>query len=387
MGFFLAHLVQIIVGTYFGGVSINWPFIQQDFALGLDDLGIYLAAGMISRLVSSFATGKVIATVGVRTMAVAGIAILATGMLSHVFVRSWPMLLVSSFLVGLGDSAFASAASTYVVANFNTRRLSIFYSMFGIGLMIGPQVVTVMVRDLALNWQAVYLTLGSGVALLCLLILPTSKGWSVHRTSGEGGTALHPATMGQTLRHPLMLITALVLYAYTGLEVSAGQYVYALYTEGRGVDARAASTWVTLFFTTFTAGRLILGSFIDRFGKTHVLRLLTYAMVIGVLLIWFWRDVNTGYLSLLVMGFALSSFFPTMATLAGERFGPAHTANAIGFQMSAAAIGSATLPTAVGALAAGYGVEVIPMLLFVMALALVVLHERLAVMSQTHAQS
>jgi fucose permease len=385
IAFFLLHLLQIALGVYVGGIGVGWPFVEKTFGLGLDALGVYLAAGMAARLFGSFFGGKVMAAFGVRTQIVGGVAFLSIGLLGHGLVQTWPLLLICSFLVGLGDSAWATGISAYAVAKRSPRQLSVLFGIFGVGLMVGPQVVTLVVRDWGLPWQAVYLALGGITIGLGLLVALTSTSWTIQPVHVEGQTPIRPASMRQTLSLPLMWMTMAVFFTYAGAEVTAGQYANALYTEGRGVDPRTVSGWITLFWAAFTAGRLGLGAVIERLGKTRTVRLLSLGMVLAAGIMWLWRDPAFGYVGLTLMGLSMSAVFPTLVTQVGDRFEVRHTANAIGFQVSAAALGSAILPGIAGALATSISVEVIPPLVLLQCVAQVILHERLVTMTASHA--
>ena len=51
--------------------------------------------------------------------------------------------------------------------------------------------------------------------------------------------------------------------------------------------------------------------------------------------------------------------FPALVTVTPDRFGSAHTANAVGFQVAASVVGGSGLPALLGFLAQAFGLEVI----------------------------
>ncbi|MFL6619317.1 MAG: hypothetical protein ACJ8MH_11975, partial [Povalibacter sp.] len=71
--------------------------------------------------------------------------------------------------------------------------------------------------------------------------------------------------------------------------------------------------------------------------------------------------VDTAAITL--VGFASGPIFPSMIATTPARVGPQHTANAVGLQISMAAIGLATLPSLCGLSAQYLGLESVPMLL------------------------
>jgi fucose permease len=372
---FIGHLLQLSLGIQIGTIGVGWPYIEKTFGLGFESLGILVGTGMVARLFSSFASGRLIARFGLRKFILGGVLLFGVGSLGYGLAPSWALLLLSAVIAGLGDSAFGSGISTYVVSNYSARRLNWLQGIFGIGLMIGPQLVTWLVRDLGQPWQLMYLLVGAVICILGLLLLPLSSGWQIVPHHVEGQAPLRPASPMQTMKMPLLWLCLAVYFVYGGAEVGTGQFVNALYTKGRGLDPRVVSTWVTLFWLGFTVGRLVLGSLVDRIGKTRLIRLCTFGIVFGSLMIWLYRDPTYSYLGLLLTGLALGPIFPTLTTQSGDRFGLAHMANAVGFQMGAGALGAGILPAISGWVATLFSIEAIPITLVVQSFVLVALHE------------
>jgi fucose permease len=79
--------------------------------------------------------------------------------------------------------------------------------------------------------------------------------------------------------------------------------------------------------------------------------------------------------SLLLTGLALAPIFPCLMTLTPERTGPAHAANAIGLQVTAATLGIAVWPSLAGWVAQSAGPAALPVLFSGMTLLLWIVHE------------
>jgi fucose permease len=83
-------------------------------------------------------------------------------------------------------------------------------------------------------------------------------------------------------------------------------------------------------------------------------------------------------LGLALLGFALAPVFPLVTSATPERVGAEHAANAIGFQVAAAALGASLLPALAGILAESAGLEVIAPFLLATSVVLFLLHEIVA---------
>jgi fucose permease len=99
------------------------------------------------------------------------------------------------------------------------------------------------------------------------------------------------------------------------------------------------------------------------------------SVVIGAALIWLNIANFLTVFGLMLIGFALAPIFPSLIATTPERLGSKHVANAVGFQVAAATIGAAVLPSLAGVLSGYFGLEVISIIIFVGTLFLFVLFE------------
>ena len=76
-----------------------------------------------------------------------------------------------------------------------------------------------------------------------------------------------------------------------------------------------------------------------------------------------------------VMGVAQAGVFPMLIAITPERVGPAHVANAIGFQVAAAGVGLAVLPGLAGVLAQDLGLEIIGLFIIISGVLWLILYE------------
>ena len=83
------------------------------------------------------------------------------------------------------------------------------------------------------------------------------------------------------------------------------------------------------------------------------------AIAIGAVLLWINLSNVLSFTGLALIGFAVAPLFPSLISITPERIGPAHIANAIGFQISAAVLGGATLSALTGVLVERISLEVI----------------------------
>ena len=166
-------------------------------------------------------------------------------------------------------------------------------------------------------------------------------------------------------------------FLYVGLEQSAGAWAYSFFTEARGVSLAAAGTWVTLYWISLTAGRVVFGFVANRWRLDGLVRGALAAIAAAAALIATDPFPAAAGVGLTLLGFACGPIFPSLIAATPARLGAGHAANGVGFQVAAAACGQALIPWAVGGVAQHSSLAVLGPLLFGFAIALIAVHEAL----------
>jgi fucose permease len=261
----------------------------------------------------------------------------------------------------------------YFAANFGPRPMNWLHACFGIGATLAPLAMTAILQSGG-SWR-----LGYGLALffygaLTILFVLTRGRW--RRVSGVASAAQpRTATAGETLRLPLVWLGIALFMLLTGLEVSAGQWSFPLFTESRHVSIKDAGRWVGIYWGSFTVGRLFFGAIVPWIRPVTLIRVCIAGMALGAVLLGWNPRPSVGFGGLALLGFALSPLFALMITRTQERLGSVHAPNAIGLQVGAAGLGVGLLPGLGGVLAQHLGLEIVPAFLLSLTALLFLLHE------------
>jgi fucose permease len=163
----------------------------------------------------------------------------------------------------------------------------------------------------------------------------------------------------ETLAVPAVWLGMLLFFVYTGIEMTAGQWTYSLFTIGRGIPETTAGWWASLYWASFTVGRIFLGVLIDRFGFKRSMRAMLGGAFLGAFLLW-WNPVDgVSFAGLAILGLSLAPVFPTLIAVTPKVLGNRLAANAIGMQMAFGGLGIAAFPWLAGFLAQRTTLEVI----------------------------
>ena len=397
----IAFVAFVSLGLPDAVVGVAWPSVRRTFGLPVSGLGALLTAGMCGYLVSSFSSGVIVRRLGVGRLLLASSVLVVGASLGFAVAPAWPVMVAMGVVGGLGAGAIDAGLNAYAADHFSPRLVNWLHAFYGVGATIGPLLMTGVLAA-GLSWRRGYAVNAALLSVMTLCFLFTLKLWE----TGTGGSASPPSgnapkpedgadgvsgspashvssddasrpSVLATLRRPVVLMSVLLFFLYTGLEVAAGQWTYSLFTEARRVAPGVAGAWVGVYWASLTAGRVVFGTVAGRVPPLVMLRVSTLAAPLGAVLVWADPGSVGGFLGLALMGFCFAPIFPLLISLTPARVGRATGAQAIGFQVSAASLGAAGVPALAGVLAKPerFGLEVIGPVLLCVAVALLVLDE------------
>ncbi len=359
----------IALGMPDGLLGVAWPSIRAGFSIPLDAMGMLLITATSGYLVSSFFSGRLIARLGVGRLLIASCTLTGLALISYTLVPQWWMMVLLGIAAGLGAGAIDAGLNTYVAAHFNAGMMQWLHASYGIGVTLGPIIMTLALTSLN-SWQIGYRIVGGFQLLLAVCFILTLHLWTrdEHPAEAEQSKSLTDfnSPLSMTLRQPCVWLSILLFFLYTGAEVTLGAWAYTLLTGSRGVPIQAAGLWAGSYWATFTIGRILAGLYTKRVGiKVIVIASLAGAFA-GAALLW-WNPTDWASLvAVAVIGFAIAPIFPAMVSGTSQRVGVHFAANTIGMQMAAAGLGAALVPGIVGVLARRIDLEIIPVSLTIL---------------------
>jgi len=385
----IAYAGFVVLGLPSGVLGVAWPSIRASFSLSLDAVGALLIATTVGYLVSSFSSGPLLSRVGVGTLLMVSSLVAGAGLLGYALVPAWWVMVLLGLAAGLGGGAIDAGLNTYFATNHGASLMNWLHACFGLGAALGPAMMTA-VLDTGQSWRWGYVVVGVLQGLVALCFGLTLDRWRLAETkpvaANPGSTAPPTGEVrgADTLRLPIVWLGIALFFVYTGIEGTAGQWPYTLFTEGRGVAPGTAGLWVSVYWGSLTVGRVVLGLVVDRLGVVPTLRACMLGVTLGSALVW-WNATNLlGFVGLGLIGFSLAPIFPSLISQTPRRVGVPHAANTIGFQVAAAGIGIAALPGLAGVLAENLGLEVIGPFLLAASIAMFLLHEVVVSSSRQH---
>jgi fucose permease len=364
----------IVLGIPGALLNVAWsPSIRSTFGLSLDAVGALFLTNTVGYFLASSISGRLMSYLGIGRLLTLSAVISAVGLLGYVLAPSWRWMLLCGLLVGSGGGMLDGGMNIYFAAKFGPRPMNWLHACFGIGATLSPLAMTaILTRGASWRW-------GYGLAVLAyaaaaLLFALTRRRWRLEQATGSAGQ-LRSATAWETLQLPLVWLGIALFVLLTGLEVSAGQWAFPLFTESRHASTKAAGQWVGIYWGSFTVGRLFFGAIVPWIRPAVLIRLCIVGMALGAAVLGWNPWPGAGVLGLALLGFALSPLFALLITRTQEQLGSVHAPNAIGLQVGAAGLGVGLVPGLGGVLAQRLGLEIVPLYLLGLTIVLFVLYE------------
>jgi fucose permease len=371
----IAYLMFIVLGFPDGMLGVAWPSMMRDFRVQNAQMGTLLLAATIGFLLTSFNTGRLIRWFDVSNLLVIGSLVRGAGLLGMAFAPQWLWLVAASFVFGLGSGAIDGGMNTYFAMRIRSARLmNWLHASFGLGATIAPILLTALF-SLGIIWRWGYALVAALQVAVGLAVFLRVSEWRMRSEAMEAETHASHRSTRATLARPIVWVNIALFFVYAGMEVTAGNWSYSLFTEARGVAPEVAGLWAGLYWGSFTVGRFFFGVVANRFAVIPTVRAASFTAIAAAALLW-WNPTNwVGFLGLLILGFAMAPIFPLLVTATPLRLGAADAGNAIGFQVAAASFGIGVLPGLAGALADRMSLEVVGPFLVTWLIVMAVLHE------------
>ena len=361
------YLAFISLGLPDSVLGVAWPTMRSSLGQPLESAGMITLVLTVCSALSSFFGGRVLARWGTGPVVTASGLLTGLTLLGFSVAPSFPLLLLLAVPLGLGAGAVDARLNQFVAAHYSARHMNWLHGCWGIGATIGPLIMAWALVSTD-GWRQGYGVIGGvqlGLVLLFVLVLPLWQRHQAmaadaepHQHNGQGGC---PAAEPQQPARTLALWLAPALYlAYAAVEISMGLWAGSLLVDGRGLDAKTASLWVSCFFGAIMLGRFASGLLTLRLGNRPLVRLGIAVASVGAVL--FGLDALSAPLSLaglILLGLGCAPIYPCLMHETARRFEPVTAAKVISRQVGFAYVGAAIVPAALGYLAATAGLGAI----------------------------
>lgn len=362
----LAFIAFIALGLPDGLLGVGWPSIRTGFSIPLDAIGVFMIASVSGYIFSSFISGFLLARMGVGWMLTTSCFLTGLALIGYTLVPVWWMMVLLAIFAGLGAGAIDAGLNTFIAAYFSERTMQWLHASWGIGITLGPIIMTVGLASFD-TWFFGYRVVGGFQILLALLFLVTIPIWNQSNSSSfhidEKQLTDYETPIRETLKQTQVWLSLILFFLYVGGEIGLGTWAYTLLTESRGVDRFLAGFFAGSYWFTFTIGRILAGLIAKRTGNHKLVIGGLIGAIFGAGFLILNPSEIANVIAVALIGLSIAPIFPAMMSGTRARVGDQFTANTIGMQMAATGFGGAGISALMGVLARRISLEIIPVIL------------------------
>jgi len=149
----LAYIAFISLGMPDGLFGVALPSIRASFSVPLNTVGAIFIASTAGYMFSSFNSGFFISRLGVGRVLAISCALTGSVLIGDTLVPNWASMVALGLGAGLGAGAIDAGLNTYVAAHFGESLMQWLYVSYGIGVTLGPIIMTFALTSLN-SWRA-----------------------------------------------------------------------------------------------------------------------------------------------------------------------------------------------------------------------------------------
>lgn len=261
--------------------------VKDIFALSEFEAQMLNFAFFITYAFISIPIGLYIKKIGYKRAVIIGLLLMAAG--GFLFypsssIPSFPLFLVSTFILAAGVVFLQTTANPYVTAlgpeATASSRLNLTQALNSIATMVAPWIIAVFIftgasemLDAAGKAQTVQMpfVIMSVLIVIIALLIMAIKLPEISQTATEKKSVW---------KYPHMLLGALAIFFYVGAEVGNGSLIINYLKETNGLDATVASKYAAIYWGGAMVGRFF-GSFM--FSGISMSKKITYSIPVLLL--------------------------------------------------------------------------------------------------------
>jgi len=352
----LAYAMFVLIGVKAGSTGVLLPEQIADYGVDKATIGIMFFTGSAGFVVAGTAAGPLIHRFGTRSTLLVGGCALVVG---TVYMASRPpfvAFVLVQVLTGFGGGVAESVLNAHLAGLPNaTTLLNRLHAFFGVGALIGPLLATWVLGFT--SWTVVMLLIGAAAVPLVagfVLTYPQRAPAPVEQAAEPGSRSL----LGAVLRERGVLLGAVLLSVYVGLEIGVGNWAFSYLVEDRGHSELLAGYTVSGYWLGLTLGRFLISPAATRAGLSTVgmMHACMAGVAVATVLAWVVPGAAAASAGLALLGFCLGPIFPTTMAVAPDVTTARLVPTAIGVMNAGSVAGGSALPWLAGAVAQGVGV-------------------------------
>ncbi len=322
-----------------------WPALQSDTSLPYGYLGILqmLFAGL--PILSSYLSGIFMRRYGISRDLILGMSLTAAAIFVFSFSSSLVTIAFASSFLGFGYGVLNTGLNTFAAQQYGAHHMNWLHSFWGIGAMGGPLLISVALSG-GYSWRVGFQAGGAIQVLLILCLILSLPLWErLEKTIVmKEGSGKEEFSLSAYLRMKESVPMILMFFLFGGVEACFALWGASYLYLSQGMSAAESATWLSVFFVSVTASRMLTGFVSLRFPDRTIITGGIALILTGLILMILPLSRSFTLCGVLLIGGGVAPVFPTMVHSVPRRFSSAHSGYIMGILLTGASLGNMLLP-------------------------------------------
>lgn len=353
------YLAFISLGLPDSLLGSAWPVMHESFGVPVSYMG---AVSMIisgGTILSSLMSERMTKRFGTRLVTIVSVVLTAAALFGFSTASTFVKICLWAIPYGLGAGAIDASLNNYVSLNYTSKHMSWLHCFWGVGTIISPCVMSSALRNS--TWNSGYTAVSVIQFCIAAVLIFTAPLWNIHKK----GASLEETGQIIGLRGALRIkgVPSLLIgfFAYCAAEATAMLWASSYLVGVRGVSAKTAAAFGSLFFIGITAGRFAAGFISDKLGDHNMIRLGFDIALVGAVCVMLPVKADIAALGgLVLIGLGCAPIYPCIIHSTPSNFGAENSQAIIGIQMASAYVGSTFMPPLFGVIAGHTTLKLMP---------------------------
>ncbi|MGN6421927.1 MAG: MFS transporter [Asticcacaulis sp.] len=350
----LTYLMFMMFAMTTDSVGVIIPEIEKAFHLNNAEASAFQYATMGGIAAAGLFLGFLADRIGRKATIVLGLVLFALNSLLFIAGDRFGYFLILLFVSGASIGVFKTGALALIgdistSTDNHTRTMNMVEGFFGVGAIIGPALVTQLVKA-GLSWKWLYVIAGA----LCLLLILTALLVKYPRTVHHNKKPVSITSAVSTLRDPFTLAFSLGAMLYVAVEAAIYVWMPTLLKSYSGSLTLLATYALSAFFILRASGRFLGAAMLARMSWSSVLVVASGA-ILACFLAALLGGVSVAVISLPLSGLFMSVIYPTLNSKGISCFPKAEHGAVSGVILFFTCLSAAVAPLAMGAVSDHFG--------------------------------
>jgi len=312
--------------------------IQSEYTVSISQSALVPLLNTAGVLISNFAGGFLIASMGLKTSLQLGLLFGLLGTALFATSYSFLQVLMGVFFIGMTTgTVFMSLTSIFASLDSKYANYGLFHAFFGIGGIVSP-LITAFFLKANFSYRNIFALY---TVVMALNLVYTSMLKYLENTRHP---AIQPKEALGIISRPLVYLTLLIFLLYAGTEIGITTWSGNLFEKAFLLSKSNAQLLLSTFWAAYTFGRIIT-EYIDR--KLGAIRTIILSSVMVIISIAAMLTIKNSVMFIFI-GLFLGPIFPTVQKYANSKLSQREIGLYSGLSYGFTGFGSMLIVTSMG---------------------------------------